>query len=109
MNVEYRVREVLVLDKKKRMQREKQLKQRQKQRQQLSHMWRYEVGQLLASKEELDRLYWQLEDVVNDRLVDSIIYEIKSQEARYDYHYQNLRMLEERTLLEADQEQVQDK
>ena len=72
--------------------------------QRLGRAWNYEVGQLAQAKQELDRLYWRLEDVVDERLVDSIIYEIKSQEARYDYHYQNVRMLEERT--EAGEMQV---
>ena len=48
-------------------------------------------------KQELDLLYCKLEDVTDERLVDSIIYEIKSQEAKYDYHYCNVRVLEERT------------
>ena len=63
----------------------------------LSKAWRYEVNQLEATKQELDRLYLKLEDVVDERLVDSIIYEIKSQEAKYDYHYHNVRLIEERT------------
>ncbi len=63
----------------------------------LSRAWNYEVGQLAVTKQELDLLYWKLRDVTDERLVDSIIYEIKSQEAKYDYHYCNVRMLEERT------------
>ncbi len=63
----------------------------------LSKAWDYEVGQLAVTKKELDRLYWKLKDVTDERLVDSIIYEIKSQEAKYDYHYCNVRILEERT------------
>lgn len=70
-------------------------------RQQLSYFWDYEVMQLDRTKGELERLYLQLEDVVDERLVDSIIYEIKSQEAKYDYHYQNIRMLEEQTDLQG--------
>ncbi|MBR6683178.1 MAG: DUF2508 family protein [Firmicutes bacterium] len=68
-------------------------------RKKLEKVWDYEVGQLAVTKKELDRLYWKLEDVTDERLVDSIIYEIKSQEAKYDYHYHNVRMLEERTNL----------
>ncbi len=63
----------------------------------LSKAWDYEVGQLAVTKKELDLLYWKLKDVTDERLVDSIIYEIKSQEAKYDYHYCNVRILEERT------------
>ncbi len=63
----------------------------------LARFWQHEAYQLEETKQELERLYLQLEDVVDERLVDSIIYEIKSQEAKYDYHYQNIRMLEERT------------
>lgn len=63
----------------------------------LSKTWDYEVGQLAIVKQELDLLYCKLEDVTDERLVDSIIYEIKSQEAKYDYHYCNVRVLEERT------------
>ena len=63
----------------------------------LSRAWDYEVGQLAAAKQELDLLYCKLKDVTDERLVDSIIYEIKSQEAKYDYHYCNVRILEERT------------
>ncbi len=70
-----------------------------KQKKQLMKVWDYEVGQLSVTKQELDRLYWKLEDVTDERLVDSIIYEIKSQEAKYDYHYHNVRVLEERTNL----------
>lgn len=70
-----------------------------KQKKQLMKVWDYEVGQLTVTKQELDRLYWKLEDVTDERLVDSIIYEIKSQEAKYDYHYHNVRVLEERTNL----------
>ena len=68
----------------------------------LSKVWDYEVGQLAATKQELDMLYWKLRDVTDERLVDSIIYEIKSQEAKYDYHYCNVRVLEERTLVNKD-------
>ena len=68
-----------------------------KRRRQLENVWKYEVGQLLVTKKELDRLYCKLEDVTEERLVDSIIYEIKSQEARYDYHYHNVRMMEEQS------------
>ena len=68
-----------------------------KRRRQLVNVWKYEVGQLLVTKKELDRLYCKLEDVTDERLVDSIIYEIKSQEARYDYHYHNVRMMEEQS------------
>ena len=63
----------------------------------LTKAWDYEVGQLAVVKQELDLLYCKLEDVTDERLVDSIIYEIKSQEAKYDYHYCNVRVLEERT------------
>lgn len=63
----------------------------------LVRFWQHEAYQLEETKQELERLYLQLEDVVDERLLDSIIYEIKSQEAKYDYHYQNIRMLEERT------------
>ena len=63
----------------------------------LARFWQHEAYQLEETKQELERLYLQLEDVVDERLVDSIIYEIKSQEAKDDYHYQNIRMLEERT------------
>ncbi len=72
-------------------------KEERKRRQQLEKVWKYEVGQLLLTKNELDRLYWKLEDVTDERLVDSIIYEIKSQEAKYDYHYHNVRVMEEQT------------
>ncbi len=72
-------------------------KEKKRQRQRLAKAWDYEVGQLAVTKKELDRLYWKLEDVTDERLVDSIIYEIKSQEAKYDYHYHNVRILEERT------------
>ena len=57
---------------------------------------------MAATKQELDMLYWKLRDVTDERLVDSIIYEIKSQEAKYDYHYCNVRVLEERTLVNKD-------
>lgn len=63
----------------------------------LVRFWQHEAYQLEETKQELERLYLQLEDVVDERLLDSIIYEIKSQEAKYDYHYQNIRLLEERT------------
>ena len=72
-------------------------KKGESERQRLSQFWDYEAYQLELTKQELDRLYLQLENVTDERLTDSIIYEIKSQEARYDYHYQNIRMLEERT------------
>lgn len=72
-------------------------REEQRNRKRLAGVWQYEAGQLSLTKQELDRLYMRLEDVVDERLVDSVIYEIKSQEARYDYHYHNLRMLEERT------------
>ena len=69
---------------------------------QLSKAWDYDVGQLAVVKQELDLLYCRLEDVTDERLVDSIIYEIKSQEAKYDYHYCNVRVLEERTQINSD-------
>lgn len=72
-------------------------KKQDKRRKQLAKAWEYEVGQLSVTKQELDRLYWKLADVTDERLVDSIIYEIKSQEAIYDFHHHNVRMLEERT------------
>ena len=68
----------------------------------LNKAWDYEVGQLAVAKQELDLLYWKLKDVTDERLVDSIIYEIKSQEAKYDYHYCNVRILEERTNIKKD-------
>lgn len=68
----------------------------------LNKAWDYEVGQLAVTKQELDLLYWKLKDVTDERLVDSIIYEIKSQEAKYDYHYCNVRILEERTNVKQD-------
>ncbi len=68
----------------------------------LSKAWDYEVGQLMVTKQKLDLLYWKLKDVTDERLVDSIIYEIKSQEAKYDYHHCNVRILEERTNVKKD-------
>lgn len=72
-------------------------KEERRSRKRLEKMWNYEVGQLMLTKKELDRLYWKLEDETDERLVDSIIYEIKSQEAKYDYHHHNVRLMEERT------------
>ena len=73
------------------------LKRRSRRRRLLEQAWRHESNELASVQETLSKLYWQLEDTVDERLVDSIIYEIKSQEAKYDYHYQNIRLLEERT------------
>ena len=53
------------------------------------------VHEMLDREEELERLYLILENVVEEKLVDSIIYQIKSAEARYDYHYIKLRQLEQ--------------
>lgn len=74
-------------------------KKQSDEREQLDRFWDHEAYQLEVTKQNLDRLYLQLENVVDARLTDSIIYEIKSQEAKYDYHYDNIRILEERTNL----------
>ena len=68
----------------------------QKQRQsELSREGQTEMAAIRQTKEELERLYLILENVVEEKLVDSIIYQIKSAEARYDYHYIKLRQLEQ--------------
>ena len=78
--------------------RERQLqKQEQKRRfEQLSREWAQEMGQIRQTKEELERLYIILENVVEEKLVESIIYQIKSAESRYDFHYLALRKLEQK-------------
>ena len=77
------------------------LKRMARRRRLLEQAWKHESTELAAVQETLAKLYWQLEDTVDERLVDSIIYEIKSQEAKYDYHYQNIRLLEERTTVQG--------
>lgn len=77
------------------------LKRTGRRRRLLEQAWKHETNQLANVQETLAKLYWQLEDTIDERLVDSIIYEIKSQEAKYDYHYQNIRLLEEQTNINA--------
>ncbi|MFQ9801155.1 MAG: DUF2508 family protein [Clostridia bacterium] len=45
-------------------------------------------------RRELDGLYQALETVTDEKLVDSVIYEIKSLEARYDYHFCNIKQMD---------------
>ena len=75
----------------------RQEKQRQKQhRYELSREWQADTEALYRAKEDLERLYATLENVVEEKLVDSIIYQIKAAEACYDFHYLQLQDLEKR-------------
>ena len=53
-----------------------------------------ELDALGKVRQELDGLYQTLESVTDERLVDSVIYEIKSLEARYDYHFCNIKQMD---------------
>ena len=66
-----------------------------------------ELDALGSVRRELDGLYQALETVTDEKLVDSVIYEIKSLEARYDYHFCNIKQMDSALRREAPQ-QIQD-
>ena len=65
------------------------------------------MNALGSVRRELDGLYQALETVTDEKLVDSVIYEIKSLEARYDYHFCNIKQMDSALRREAPQ-QIQD-
>ena len=70
--------------------------QKKKKIQELAKEWQMELLAIRQTKEELENMYMVLEDTVDEKLIDSIIYQIKAIEARYDFHHINLRQLEAR-------------
>ncbi len=70
--------------------------QKKKRVQELAKEWQMELLAIRQTKEELEHMYMILEDTIDEKLIDSIIYQIKAIEARYDFHYINLRQLEAR-------------
>ena len=66
-----------------------------------------ELDALGSVRRELDGLYQALETVTDEKLVDSVIYEIKSLEARYGYHFCNIKQMDSALRREAPQ-QIQD-
>lgn len=88
--------------------RERQIqKQEQKRRfEKVSREWQQELTEIRQTKEELERLYLVLENVVEEKLVESIIYQIKSAESRYDFHYLALRKLEQQLKYHQDAEET---
>lgn len=77
-----------------RQERKSRKREQQRRTAQTSKEWKQETSELRRLQEELECLYRMLEDVVEEKLVESIIYQIKSAESRYDYHYMTVRRME---------------